>query len=118
MEFNCNKCGECCRNLAATIEYIKDGNIPMNLPGVDLKRLVEEFPYKTNPEGACEMLVDGVCSVYSERPDLCNYRRIYERYPEGAANLKQWYLKMMDNCNFAIRLSELSDEHLITEPWH
>ncbi len=118
MTFNCTGCGECCRNLAATIEYIKDGNIPMNLPGVDLLQLVREFPYKTDQGGACEKLEDGRCSVYEDRPDLCNYRRIYERYPQGATTLEHWYLKMKDNCNFSIMLSELSDEYLITQPWH
>ncbi len=116
MRFNCTSCGECCRNLAASIEYIK-GGVPMELPGVDLEALVEEFPYKTDHLGACEKFQNDRCSVYDERPTFCNYQKIYERFPEAADTIEDWYIKMMSNCNFLIRIAQRPQEFIIKKPY-
>jgi len=88
----------------------------MELPGVDLEALVREFPYKTDAQGACEKLVDNRCSVYENRPTFCNYKKVYERYPEAAADIQEWYTKMMRNCNFWIVIAQKSGEFIINEP--
>jgi len=54
LDFFCKKCGECCRHLEKMIEY---------------------FPYQKN--GVCDFLVGNLCSIYENRPDLCNYKRTY-----------------------------------------
>ena len=116
VKFNCTSCGECCKNLAATIEYIKN-DIPHGLPGVDLAALVEKFPYKTDEAGACEMLVDNKCSVYKDRPVFCNYKKAYERYPEAASSIEDWYSRMMSNCNFLIAITQRPKEFIVSEPY-
>jgi len=116
MRFNCTSCGECCRNLAATLEYIKAG-IPMQMPGIDLLALVEEFPYSTDEMGACEKLEGDRCSVYEDRPVFCNYKKAYERYPEAAATIEQWYEKMRSNCNFLITVTQRPQRFIINEPY-
>lgn len=90
----------------------------MDIPGIDLMTLVEEFPYKTDEMGACEKLVDDKCSVYKDRPVFCNYEKIYERYPEAAPSIEEWYTRMMSNCNFLMTIARRPRKYLIKESCH
>ena len=47
----------------ADIEIIKDKNSP------------QYFPYDFDENGVCEKLVDNKCSVYEDRPYICNVDR-------------------------------------------
>lgn len=60
--FPCSKCGLCCKNIKATTETLKDTEL--------------KFPYKVNEDGSCEKLVDGMCSVYEERPLVCRVEEL------------------------------------------
>ncbi|MHD0317892.1 YkgJ family cysteine cluster protein [Fusobacterium sp. THCT1E2] len=53
--FECNKCGECCRNLDKSPIYneLHDG------------------------DGLCRYLRGNICSIYSERPLLCRIDKSY-----------------------------------------
>lgn len=56
INFPCTSCGECCRHIS---------HIP------DLKSF-------DNGEGVCiHLLADNRCSVYSQRPDICNINKMY-----------------------------------------
>ena len=115
MKFNCTQCGECCRILGETLAKIENNGPPLIEP--HLTELAAEFPYQVRDDGSCEMLVDGHCSVYEDRPDLCNYRRVYERFPGVAVSLEKWYLRMSRNCNFHIRIAQLPEKFIIDKPY-
>jgi Fe-S-cluster containining protein len=57
--FVCEKCGECCRHIES---------------------LIEIWPYQRN--GVCQYLQGDLCSIYKNRPDLCDYKRAY-KYLKG-----------------------------------
>ena len=58
--FKCSGCGLCCKNVERAAESTKH-----------IKALA--FPYSWDETGRCEKLnSDNTCSVYNERPLLCN----------------------------------------------
>ena len=59
MQFNCVSCGECCRHI-----HLVEG----------LKHL------QTN--GVCKHLVNDLCVIYNNRPDLCRYDALYDMLKE------------------------------------
>lgn len=57
MIFPCEKCGLCCRH-------------------IDLIPQLKEYD---QGNGRCIHLMDNnLCSIYDERPDICNVRKMYE----------------------------------------
>lgn len=52
--FVCDQCGECCRHI---------------------EPLIEIWPYQV--DGTCIFLKGNLCSIYEERPDLCDFKRAY-----------------------------------------
>ena len=69
-EFLCVGCGLCCTRLSTALKNQAD------LPWA--KAAVDSFPYKARPDGSCEMLDGNRCSVYDNRPLLCNLERAAE----------------------------------------
>ena len=55
--FPCDKCGECCRNI---------GNISQ----------LKDFDDGT---GRCRYLQGNTCSIYENRPDICNVEKMYAK---------------------------------------
>jgi Fe-S-cluster containining protein len=37
---------------------------------------IRDFPYKAREDGSCEKLKNNLCSVYEDRPLLCNIDRM------------------------------------------
>ena len=71
-DFPCTSCGECCKKVGAILAS-KEEFDPFT------KFLIDKFPYETQwQNGWCEKLIeeDGEykCSVYDERPLLCNVK--------------------------------------------
>lgn len=65
--FKCSGCGLCCKKIDVVVA---------------LTEHVEElkFPYK-HENGVCEKLTDdGKCSVYSDRPLICNVDKFAEHF--------------------------------------
>lgn len=103
VNFKCNMCGMCCRN----IHYWK-----MNLPL--MKEILNDesidFPYK-DINGVCEMLADNKCSIYETRPIACNTEEMFKllhnaiglevldflKYQEISCRKKQLGLRKLDN---------------------
>jgi Fe-S-cluster containining protein len=57
--FVCRKCGECCRHIES---------------------FIDSMPHQHN--GICDFLQGNLCSIYENRPNLCDYKRAY-KYFEG-----------------------------------
>ena len=64
---------------------------------------IKSFPYAATPEGACEKLVDGKCSVYEKRPLICNMEAMYNKYyrPQNIPK-KMFYDMAASGCNVLI----------------
>ena len=56
--WKCKECGACC--------YFID----------KAKKMGYEFPYKAKKDGSCEKLIDNRCSIYENRPDICNVEKV------------------------------------------
>ena len=70
--YPCIGCGLCCTKIRE-IKETKDENYDF------IRKAVEEFPYGHKEDGSCENLMeDGLCAVYLDRPLLCNIEKIYE----------------------------------------
>lgn len=68
MSFNCTGCGLCCLHVDRAAEMAKIN--------IDL-----DFPYTWDANGRCEKLDENhKCTVYENRPLLCNVERFAEVY--------------------------------------
>jgi hypothetical protein len=103
-DFPCSGCGQCCRFIGKVLNSNVDANTPIGA-------LIKEFPYKPNANGDCEMLVDGQCSVYEDRPVLCNIKKMSELFysddPIGH------YLDCAHVCNALISYADLDPSYMI-----
>lgn len=71
--FVCTKCGECCKHIDR----------------------VPELNEYHNGDGICVNLVDNMCSIYDERPDICRVNYMYEiRYSKFMAREEYYRLNM------------------------
>lgn len=74
--FQCNKCGQCCRNLNKS-----------NL-------------YKTldRGDGVCRYLRGNECSIYEKRPILCRVDESYDKFFKDKITLKEYYQLNYEAC--------------------
>ena len=104
IDFPCTQCGECCRQL---------GNVLANssiFPTVT-QDLLKHFPYKPNPDGSCSKLTsDGLCSVYDNRPIVCNIKLMSQVLHQ---NTSQFYQNQAHNCNKLINNANLDPKYLV-----
>jgi len=86
-EFPCSKCGLCCKILK------------------DIK--VNNFPYIIDETGKCEKLTDdNLCSVYDNRPFICNIEEVTERI---GINKSEFYKLNIEMCNKIKKDHEVHD---------
>lgn len=97
MEFGCIKCGLCCSTVGRVLESKDRLEEPY-------KSLVVEFPYKTLPNGACEKLKDGECTVYDNRPSICNVEYIRKTY-FGNEDSLEYYDRVRKSCNLLLSMN-------------
>lgn len=65
-KFNCTGCGACCSRIKKVADLV-----------IDIEEL--RFPYAISEAGKCEKLDENNrCSVYDERPLICNIDRMSE----------------------------------------
>ncbi len=58
--FNCDKCGECCRHI----------------------REIDALKHLDTGNGLCRFLKNNLCSIYDNRPDICNVEKMYESFKD------------------------------------
>jgi uncharacterized protein len=83
--FNCTQCGNCCR----IVKYVLLNKGTFKNSGYE--QLIDEFPYTFKENGECEKLVNNKCSVYHNRPDLCNIDKTWERAFKNKMTLKEYH---------------------------
>lgn len=69
MMFQCDQCGECCRNLYLSPLY------------AELDR----------GDGICKYLSGNLCSIYNSRPLLCRVDESYKVFFKGVMSIEDYY---------------------------
>jgi hypothetical protein len=69
-QFECNQCGACCKSI----------------------RLSEETIYLDRGDGVCRYFDDNqnTCTIYENRPDICNVRVMYEQRYQHQMNWSEF----------------------------
>ena len=74
--FECDMCGECCRNIS----------------GVEL---LAEYD---NGNGVCKYLIGNKCSVYEKRPLICKVDDFYDMYLSDQMSREEFYRQNHNAC--------------------
>lgn len=106
MEFPCTGCGACCRVVGSLLTSDVGKAHPV------LDHAIKSFPFKTDSDGACEKLIDNQCSVYEDRPLLCNVKALGILMKKDEA---EWYRFNAQACNALIERFGLSSSYKIGE---
>lgn len=80
--FDCSMCGECCRH----IDLIPD---------------LAEFDDGT---GVCKYLHGNLCSIYENRPDICNVDTMYDKVYHAQFSKEEFYKINQDACKEIIKM--------------
>lgn len=76
-QFPCDMCGMCCRHINRT-DMLKE--------------------YDTG-NGICKYLKDNKCSIYANRPDICNVDLMYEKFFKKYMSKEEYYNINIEVCN-------------------
>ena len=104
--FPCTGCGACCMTVGMVLDNVERLDNPV------LRAAVEAFPYKVDENGVCEKLVDSKCSVYEDRPIMCNVAALGVLLKR---NPYEFYSENIKYCNQLIDLFGLDQSYKITE---
>ena len=75
IKFPCSKCGACCRRIGVL------------------------YPELEGPDGACIYLSsDNLCTIYPDRPLLCNVDKTYERFFKDKMSREEFYKVNLEAC--------------------
>lgn len=77
-----------------------------------LRAVIETFPHKVDENGVCEKLVDNKCSVYDDRPIMCNVSALGQLL---GRNPYEFYSENIKYCNQLIDLFGLDESYKITQ---
>lgn len=101
-DFPCTSCGLCCKKIGDLLSNVD------KMKGPD-KVMLQAFPYRARKDGSCEKFVNGKCSVYDDRPDICNIRRRYELWFSNE-DWEEHMAKQKKGCDILQRLEGLGEE--------
>ena len=94
MEFICTQCGACFR-----------GAKVLKIAGLPVKK-----------DGSCGYLKNNLCSIYENRPDICNVNKLRDTHvKEHGVDItkKDWYIHTSKMCNILIKKDKLNKKYLI-----
>jgi Fe-S-cluster containining protein len=113
-DFPCTGCGICCQRAGRAVviarELISRGETNVYV------QEVAAFPHDFDNTGRCSMLTqDNKCSVYDNRPLICDIKRVWEKFhkPTEAITLEQYYLSGVMECNKMMKEENVSDNFFI-----
>ena len=92
-KFPCTQCGLCCMRAGT----------------------VKDFPYKTDYNGVCEKydLEKKECTIYEDRPVLCNIDKYYDKYLSANVDRAVWHFQNAQMCNKLINQVGLDKKYLV-----
>lgn len=91
MKFPCTQCAACCRTMGNMIKSRESH------PD-QIKQLIDEFPYKT-VDGVCEKLEGNDCTVYENRPTICNIKQVHKLVYSQEINKRDFFRMNSVICN-------------------
>ena len=91
MNFLCSSCGACCR-AAGKMDGAKHG-----------------LPIKK--DGSCGNLIDNICSIYNDRPDICRVDKLHNK--SIFQTKKQYFKKVTEICHELIDNEGLDESYKI-----
>jgi Fe-S-cluster containining protein len=102
MEYPCQACGSCCKNIGQSIEDAK----AMIASGQEMTALQKAFidcmvlfPHKRDETGRCEKLGnDNRCTVYLKRPFVCNVKRVFKHLFSKTTTWKKYKTANLSAC--------------------
>jgi hypothetical protein len=80
--FKCDKCGQCCRHLANS----------------------EVYKELDRGDGVCKYLDGNLCSIYDDRPVICNIDKAFELYFKHVIS-KEDYIKLNQEACLSLKRS-------------
>ena len=95
VKFPCTECGACCRRVGTTAQGL--------------------LPTKEDGE-TCLYLEGNLCSIYENRPDICNLSVMYDKHklsgllPKSASK-RDYYKLAAKLCNVFIEEDDLDDKY-------
>jgi len=103
--FPCTGCGLCCQRMHEVFDNLKElRKYPV------MFNAVVEFPHDIRKDGSCSKFIDGKCSVYEDRPLLCNVQKLGEIMQ---IDLMEWYKANATACNAMIRAAGIDEAYLV-----
>ncbi|MDR2535540.1 MAG: YkgJ family cysteine cluster protein, partial [Treponema sp.] len=64
---------------------------------------IDVMPHQHN--GICDFLQDNLCTIYENRPDLCDYKRAY-KYFEKYLTENEYRNKVIEACEELMKLKD------------
>lgn len=107
IKFNCSSCGLCCKMIGKQVtlarKIVYDNRVSTTIN--DMTREIANFPHEFDANGVCSKLnkEDNTCSVYEDRPDICNVETTYNNYYAGKVSKDKFF---NDNENICKQLIE------------
>ncbi len=86
--FKCDCCGACCRNLY----------------------LSEIYKELDRGDGVCKYLVGNLCSIYENRPDICNVDKAYNLYFSKIMTKEEYYSQNYNACKILKEKENIKEE--------
>jgi hypothetical protein len=86
--FKCDCCGACCRNL----------------------HLSEIYKELDRGDGVCKYLVGNLCSIYENRPDICNVDKAYNLYFSKIMTKEEYYSQNYNTCKILKEKENIKEE--------
>lgn len=99
--FPCTSCGACCMNVGKMLDIYED--LGVKDPTSDMF-----FPHKIYKTGRCSKLnKDNQCSVYDNRPEICNMAKMQERLNIPSKEFEEMNIagcnSLMDEMNIPLK---------------
>lgn len=103
--FPCTGCGLCCQRMHEVFDNLEElRKYPV------MFNAIVDFPHDIREDGICSKFIDGKCSVYEDRPLLCNVQKLGEAM---GADLIGWYKANAMICNAMIEAAGLDASYLV-----
>jgi len=117
VKFECSGCSLCCTKVGRAVKDARSWIMHNKKSKPDARTLaVAKFPYKFVDGNKCEKLIDGKCSVYDERPDVCNVEKSFELFA-GTRTKEQYFKENAVLCNKWIRKAGLDEKFIVNEKY-
>ena len=101
-EFPCTQCGLCCKQVGKALQA--------NFQDPFTAFLLSKFPYKAKEDGSCEMLKDNLCTVYEDRPLICNITLLAKA---RGRDITEYHREQAEHCNELIIREGLDPKYLV-----